>query len=232
MSTQPLRFLLLLFAGWINRQQADIIAYLLEENRALREKLGDKPVRLSKVWRRRLAAKGKVLGRKLLRDVASVATPDTILRWYRKLVADKYDGSKNRAPGPGRPRTKLEIRTKDHRYLIVDRDPLYTKEFRDILSGHGVETLRLPARSPNLNAYAERFVLSIKSECLNHIVPLGVGHLRRAIREFAAHYHFERNHQGIDNELITPMAEPVNENAPIQCRERLVGLLKSYHRAA
>lgn len=111
MTTQPLQFLLLFFAGWINRGQADIIAYLLEENRALRDKLGDKPVRLSKDRRRRLAVKGKVLGRKVLREVASVATPDTILRWYRKLVADKYDGSKNRAPSPGRPRKKQETRT-------------------------------------------------------------------------------------------------------------------------
>ena len=110
MSTEPLRFLLLFFAGWVNRQQADVIDYLREENRALRHKLGDKPVRLSKYWRRRLAVKGRALGRKLLREVASVATPDTILRWYRQLVADKYDGSENRRPGPGRPRKEQEIR--------------------------------------------------------------------------------------------------------------------------
>ena len=111
MSTEPLGFLLLFFAAWVNRQQADVIAYLREENRALRHKLGDKPVRLSKYWRRRIAVKGRALSRKLLREVASVATPDTILRWYRQLVADKYDGSKNRRPGSGRPRKQQQIRT-------------------------------------------------------------------------------------------------------------------------
>jgi transposase InsO family protein len=73
------------------------------------------------------------------------------------------------------------------RYLILDRDPLYTREFRQMLRGAGVKPLLLPARSPNLNAYAERFVLSIKSECLDRIVPLGEGHLRRAIGEYLAH---------------------------------------------
>jgi transposase InsO family protein len=121
---------------------------------------------------------------------------------------------------------------KDHRYFIVDRDPLFTKELRGILKVHGVKTVRLPARSPNLNAYAERFVLTNKSECLNHIVPLGERHLRRAVSQFVEHYHVERNHQGLDNELIVPSAEPVNENAPVECRERLGGLLKHYHRAA
>jgi len=121
---------------------------------------------------------------------------------------------------------------KGYRYFIVDRDPLFTKDFRGILKDSGVKTVRLPARSPNLNAFAERFVLTIKSECLNHIVPLGLRHLRRTVREFVEHYHLERNHQGLDNRLITPLAAPVNDNAPIVCRERLGGLLKHYFRAA
>jgi putative transposase len=121
---------------------------------------------------------------------------------------------------------------KDHRYFIVDRDPLFTKKFRGILKDHGVKTVRLPARSPNLNAYAERFVLTIKTECLNHIVPLGERHLRRAVRQFAEHYHLERNHQGLDNALIMRTAEPANQNAPIVCRERLGGFLKHYSRGA
>jgi hypothetical protein len=121
---------------------------------------------------------------------------------------------------------------KDHRYVIPDRDPLYTKQFRSILESSGEKTVRLPARSPDPNAYAERFVLSIKSECLNHIVPLGVGDLRRAVAHFVEHYHFERNHQGLDNNLIVPQAQPVNENAPVKCRERLGGLLKHYVRTA
>jgi len=90
------------------------------------------------------------------------------------------------------------------RYMILDRDPLFTKGFRDILRGSGVEPLRLPARSPNLNAYAERFVLSIKSECLDKVVPLGERHLRHAIREYVDHYHGERHHQGLASSIITP----------------------------
>jgi len=355
-SAQPLQFLLLVFAGWVNRRQTEVIDYLKEENRVLREKLGNKPIRLNRDQRRRLAVKGKVLGRKCLRGIASVATPDTILRWYRKLVADKYDGSSRRRTG--RPRTQQDIRAlvvqmardnprwgytrirgalhnlglelgrntikrillehglepapergkrmpwktflkahwghiaaadfftvealtlvglvryhvlfvmdlatrrvqivgiahnpggrwmaqvarnlvdvfdgflKDHRIFIVDRDPLFTQEFRGILADRGVKTVRLPARSPNLNAYAERFVLTIKSECLNRIVPLGERHLRRAVSQFVEHYHVERNHQGLDNDLIVHSDPPANQNAPIQCRERLGGLLKHYYRAA
>ncbi len=75
-------------------------------------------------------------------------------------------------------------------------------------------------------------MLSIKSECLNHIVPLGVRHLRRAVTEFVDNYHTERNHQGLGNELIVPPADPTNENAPVSCRERLGGILKYYHRRA
>src|SRR5262247_162748 len=82
------------------------------------------------------------------------------------------------------------------RYLVLDRDPLYTTAFRRILRDSGVKPLLLPARSPNLNAYAERFVLSAKSECLGRIVPLGEAHLRAAVREFVDHYHEERPHQG------------------------------------
>ena len=81
-------------------------------------------------------------------------------------------------------------------YLILDRDPLYTHEFRAAMKLGGVEVLRLPPSSPNLNAYAERFVLSLRSECLDRIVPLGETHLRRSVHEFVQHYRFERNHQG------------------------------------
>jgi transposase InsO family protein len=80
--------------------------------------------------------------------------------------------------------------------LILDRDPLYTGAFRDLLRGNGVKPLLLPARSPNLNACAERFVGSIKSECLDRIMPLGEKHLRAAVRTFMTHYHEERPHQG------------------------------------
>jgi len=112
------------------------------------------------------------------------------------------------------------------------RDPLYTKEFRQMLRGAGLKPLLLAARSPNLNAYAERLVLSIKSECLDRIVPLGERHLRRAIVEYLAHCHGERNHQGLGNVLFTGLTEPANENGRVQRRERLGGLLNFYHRTA
>ena len=121
---------------------------------------------------------------------------------------------------------------KGKRYLIHDRDPLFTAEFRDSLRGVGVTCIKLPARSPDLNAYAERFVLSIKSECLAKIVPLGERHLRRAVSEFVEHPHVERNHQGLENQLITRRAPPANDNAPVLRRERLGGLLSFYYRRA
>jgi transposase InsO family protein len=121
------------------------------------------------------------------------------------------------------------------RYLIHDRDPLFTDEFRELLHGAGVKCLKLPACSPNLNAYAERFVLSIKSECLDKLVLLGERHVRVAISEYVQHYLFERNHQGLDNQLITtppPAATPANDSLPVARRERLGGLLNFYHRQA
>ena len=103
----PLAFFLLLFSGWVNRHQQAVIDYLLEENRVLRAAHGPRRLCLTDDQRRRLAVKGKVLGRRRLADIAGIVTPDTILRWYRKLVAKKYDGSKTRRPG--RPSTKSDI---------------------------------------------------------------------------------------------------------------------------
>ena len=103
----PLAFFLLLFSGWVNRHQQAVIDYLLEENRVLRAVNGSRRLRLTDDQRRRLAVKGKVLGRRQLAAVAGIVTPDTILRWYRRLVAKKYDGSKTRRPG--RPPTKPDI---------------------------------------------------------------------------------------------------------------------------
>jgi transposase InsO family protein len=356
MNTLQLQFLMLIFAGWVNRGQQDVIEYLLEENRVLREQLGGKRLLFTDRQRRRLAAKAKVIGRKGLFEISTLVTPDTLLRWYRRLISRKYDGSKSRAVG--RPRTAAEIEElilqmarqnstwgytrirgalynlghdigrntikrillengldpaslrgkamswetflKAHwgaiaatdffsvevltrvglvryfvlfvidlktrrveiagivrqpdgewmkqmarnltdcdsgflngaRYLIHDRDPLFTKRFRDILKPSGVETVKLPARSPDLNAYAERFVLSIKSECLAKIIPLGERHLRKAVKEYTEHYHLERNHQGLDNELIEKTSRPINEGSAVECRERLGGILKHYYRRA
>ena len=354
--TQPLQLLLMMFAGWVNRRQLEVIEYLKAENRILREQVGDRRLRFTDDQRRRLAAKGRVLGRRALSQLNGLVTPDTILRWYRELIAKKYDGTARRGtarpvraqdvrqlvvrfakdnpgwgytrirgalhnlghslgrntikrilkehgldPAPSRGRQlpwktflkahfgvtaatdfftveeltltglvrylvlfviDLETRRvqiagivpqpdgrwmkqiarnltdsvdgflKGKRYLIHDRDPLFTDEFRGVLEDAGVTCLRLPARSPNLNAYAERFVLSSKSECLSRIVPLGERHLRIAITEFVDHYHVERNHQGLDNGLITNPAPSANDNSPVVRRERLGGLLNFYFRRA
>ena len=352
----PLRFVLIGLAGWVNEQQRDVIDYLQEENRVLRDQLGNKRLRLSDDQRRRLAVKAKKLGRKALSEVASLVTPDTLLAWHRRLIARKYDGSQRR--GPGRPRVMEQIRelvarlaqengtwgytrirgalanlghqvgrstiartlkerglepaperrrktswqqslqahwevlaaadfftvevwtrtglvrvvvlfvielsprrveisgvstqpegawmtqigrnlsdAEDDflvgkRFLIHDRDPLFTAEFRETLAAAGVESVRLPARSPNLNAYAERFVRTIKESCLERMVLLGEQSLRRATREFLVHYHRERNHQGLDNRLISPGPAGTDLAAPIERRQRLGGMLNYYYRQA
>ena len=121
---------------------------------------------------------------------------------------------------------------RDVRYLILDRDPLYTAAFRRTLKDSGVEGLRLPARSPNLNAYAERFVLSVKSECLGRIVPLGENHLRRAMSAYVSHYHGERHHQGLDGQLVVADGDAGQAEGEVRCRERLGGMLNFYYRDA
>ena len=280
-----LRFLILTAAGWVNRHQEDVIDYLREENRVLREQLGPRPVRLTDAQRRRLAVRGQTLGRRILAQVAGIVTPDTILRWYRRLIAWKYDGSARRRRG--RPITPREVadlvvrmavenppwgytrirgalanlghdiagihpqpygawmeqlariltdpvegclRTAPH--LIHDRDPLYKRVFGEILTGGGVQWIRLPPKSPNLNAYAERFVCSIKEERLSRVVPLGEAHVRQLVHEFIEHYHHERNHQGRDNQLLQRPPPPVNPDADVERRERLGGLLSFYYREA
>jgi transposase InsO family protein len=117
-------------------------------------------------------------------------------------------------------------------HLIVDRDPLYTAHFRSLLQVAGVQLLRLPSRSPNLNAYAERFVRSIKHECLRHVIPLGERHLRAVLRDFVEHYHAERNHQGLDNVIPFPSRRSLPDVGRVQRRQRLGGLLSFYERGA
>ena len=352
----PFRLLLISVAGWLGQQQRDAIDYLREENRVLREQLGGKRLRLNDDQRRRLAAKAKMLGRRILREVATIVTPETLLAWHRKLIAQKYDGSGKR--GPGRPRTRDKIEDlvvrlatenrdwgyrriqgalanlghvvargtvanilKEHglepapernrkttwkefltrhwdliaaadfftvevwtqrglqrfivlffielstrkveiagiasvanglwmsqigrnltdavdgilngkRYLIHDRDPLFTGEFLGILATSGVKSVKLPPRSPNLNAHAERFVRTIKESCLDRMILFGEGSLRKAIHEFVAHYHGERNHQGLGNRLIVPDENQVGNRGAIRRRERLGGMLNYYYRQA
>jgi putative transposase len=331
--------------------------YLAAENRILKAQL-DGRLRLSDAERATLGEIGHRLGRKVLAEVATVARPDTILAWYRKLVARKFDGSEARR-GPGRPRVKREleqlivrmarenrdwgydrivgalanlgfaisdqtvgnvlqrhgllpaperkhtttwatfIRThlallagtdfftaevltlrglvtyyvlffihlesrrvdiagitvhpdepwmkqiarnvtmegsgilRDCRYLLHDRDTKYTQSFRAIIASGQVEPLALPARSPNLNAYAERWVRSVKDECLSKVILFGERSLRRALSEYVEHYHAERNHQGKGNVLLFPRDTIIrHDQQPVQCRGRLGGLLRYYHQDA
>jgi putative transposase len=330
--------------------------YLATENRIIKAQLKGR-LKLSDAERKALGEIGHRLGRKGLADVATIARPDTILGWYRKLVARKFDGSKARR-GPGRPRIKREveeliirmasenrdwgydritgalanlgyeisdqtvgnvlrrhglppaperkrtttwaafIRThlsllagtdfftaevltlrglvtyyvlffihlesrrvdiagltvhpdeawmkqiarnatmedcgvlRDCRYLLHDRDTKFTRSLRAILMSGRVEALALPARSPNLNAYAERWVRSVKEECLCKVILFGERSLRRALSDYVDHFHAERNHQGKGNVLLFPRATDRQREGPVRCRERLGGLLRYYHQEA
>jgi len=89
----PLRFLAVALAGWLSQQQQEVVEFLCEENRVLREQIGNRRLRLNDEQRRRLAVRAKKLGHKLLAEVASIVTPDTLLGWHRKLIARKYDAA-------------------------------------------------------------------------------------------------------------------------------------------
>ena len=345
----PVRFLILALAGWLNRHQQDAVEYLREENRVLREMLGKRRLSFTDRQRRRLAIRGRELGRALLSGIATLVTPDTILAWHRKLIAKRWDYSAKRRPGRPRVRGKiaelvvrmacenprwgytrirgslsnlghtisrgtvanilrekgiepahergkhipwrtflkahweslaavdfftvevaqwgklvtcyvlviLELSTrrveiggvtpephtefmlqagrnltdssggflKGKNLVIMDRDKKYSERFRGLLKDSGTEIVRLPARSPNLNAYCERFVLSIKQECLDRMIFFSEKGLRRAISDYMAHYHQERNHQGLGNRLIEPAPGSSSRTGEVRCRERLGGLL-------
>jgi putative transposase len=349
-----LPLLLMMFSGWVNRRQVAVIEYLQEENRILKERLGGRRVRFTDAERRRLARKAYALGRKVLDELETMVTPDTLM-WYRNLIAQKWNYSHRR--GPGRPRIMstivdlivrmaLENRSwgytriqgalanlghevgrgtiantlreqgidpapergkrtswstflKAHwecvaatdfftvevctarglvtfyvlffinlasrtvkiagatsnpgdawmaqiarnltepdggfltgtRYLILDRDTKYSDAFRNFLAREGIHVIRLPPRSPNLNAFAERFVRSIRSECLNRMIFFGQASLQHAIGHFMAHYHSERNHQGLENRLLRP-PPVIARSQPVRRRQRLGGMLNYYHRAA
>jgi transposase InsO family protein len=355
---QPWHLLACIVAGYAKREQQRVIDYLRTENAILREKLGCRRIRLNDDQRRRLAATGKALGRKLLASVATLVSPDTVLRWHRLLIARKWDYSDRRHKRPGRPQvaqdvqelvvrlatenpawghyrvqgalanfshvlsdrtvanilkrhglepaprrrartswatflkahwdvlaaadfTTVEVWTRrgpvtyyllfvlelatrrvrcaglttnpddswmkqiarnltavddgflgGKRYLLTHRDTKFSAAFRQILSDAGTAAVRLPPRSPNLNAHLERFWRSLREECTNRLMFFGEGMLRRAAREFVEHYHGERNHQGLGNRLIQPAAEVGQRAIQVQSRERLGGLLRYYYRQA
>ena len=118
------------------------------------------------------------------------------------------------------------------KYLIMDRDTKFSEAFCRILKGAGVSCLKLPPRSPNLSPHIERFMRSLKCEALSRLICFGEDSLRRAVTSFLEHYHLERNHQGLDNRIITPGIEVGRADGPIECRKRLGGMLRYYRRRA
>src|SRR5258708_29981980 len=344
-----LAFLLMIFAGWVNRQQLIAIDYLKAENRMLLQRLNGWRLRFTDAERALLARKAKALGRKALLELGTIVTPDTLLRWHRQLIASKFDFSHRRKPGRPRPRgllTALIIRmaTENPRWgytriqgalmnvghtacrgtirnvlkregiepapergsrtpwsvflkahwrtlvaadfftaevwtakglityyvffvidlakrivhiagmttrpndawmmqvgrnltdglagalsgkshLILDRDAKYSRSFRRLIAESGTAVIRLPPRSPNLNAYAERIVRSIKDECLNRMIFVGQASLRRAIGEDMTHYHAERNHQGLRNHLVKGGPTLATPSTVVRRRQRLGGML-------
>jgi transposase InsO family protein len=146
------------------------------------------------------------------------ATPNPNTAWMMQIarnLTDPFDGF-----------------VQGKRFIIVDRDKKYCDAFRAMLRDAGTEPLRLPARSPNLNAWAERFVRSIKEECLGKMILFGERSLNRAIGEYLAHYHGERNHQKLGNKLIKPSKDVGCTAGEIKHRDRLGGMLRYYHRKA
>ena len=124
---------------------------------------------------------------------------------------------------------------KECRYVLHDRDAKFTESFRQTLTTVAVQPLKLPPRSPNLNAFAERWVRSVKHECLSKLILFGEGSLKRALTEFVEHYHAERPHQGKDNVVLFPTEDETNAaatNGSVLCRDRLGGLLRYYCRVA
>ncbi len=119
--------------------------------------------------------------------------------------------------------------------VFHDSDTKFTREFDDVLCGHGIKVRRLRPLSPNLNAFVERWIQSIKRACLNHFIVLGEAHLNYLVQQYVEHYLTERPHQGVDNTLLVPRSPP-DDGVPLQdnvdCHERLGGLLKSYSRRA
>ena len=118
------------------------------------------------------------------------------------------------------------------RYLLMDRDTKFTEAFRHTLKIEGIESVVLPPRSPNLNPHIERFMKSLKTESLDRMIFFGAGMLPNAVRQYLLHYHQERNHQGLANEIIEPGDEVGHGEGQVGCRERLGGLLRYYHRRA
>jgi len=223
---QPWQLFLLILAGWVNRRQQDAIEYLLTENRVLRQKLGKKRILLNDDQRRRLAVKGWIdhpnllffmeLATRRVHLAGLTANPDEA--WMLQVARNVTDAEQGFLYGK--------------RYVLMERDAKFSEAFRITLKEGGVEPVRPPPHSPNLNSTIERFFLSVKEECLERMIFFGVKSLQAATVSFLEHFHAERNHQGIGNQLIVPgnaVGRPAGE---IACRERLGGTLRYYYRKA
>jgi hypothetical protein len=238
----PFRLLLISIAGWMGQQQRYAIDYLREENRVLREQLGGKRLRRTDGQRRRLAARARRLGRRLLREVATIVAP-ILLAWHRKLIANKYDGTRQR--GPGRPRTRDEIEDLVVCMATENRNWGYRRiqgalanlghevarnTIANVLREHGLE----PAPECNRKTTWREFLSRhwVKESCLDWMILFGEGSLRKATHEFVEHYHRERNHQGLSNRLIIPEPSPAGAPGAIRRRQRLGGMLNYYYRQA
>ena len=275
-SVPPLfSFLLLIAAGWVHRHQLIVIEFLQAENRLLKDQLRGKRIRFTDAERALLARKAKAVGRKALLELETIVSPDTLLRWHRRLIAEKWNFVHRRRPGrpgimqgisaliarmaqdnPGwgwvvdivgittRPDERWILQVACNlidlesgamcgkEYLILDRDTKYTDQFRRLIRGSGTNVIRLPPRSPNLNAHTKRFVRSIKSECLNRMIFIGHASLRRAVAEYVDHYYGERNHQGLDNRLIRAVPSSLQGVGMVRRKQRLGGMLNFYCREA
>jgi hypothetical protein len=121
---------------------------------------------------------------------------------------------------------------RDKRYLLMDRDTKYSEAFRHLLEQAAVHCVRLPARSPNLTPHIERFMRTVKDECLHRMIFFGEPSLRKAVHEFLVHYHAERNHQGMANRILEPGQEVGRTTGSIRCRQRLGGMLRYYYHEA
>jgi hypothetical protein len=233
-----------MIASAINERLQRKLDYALEEVRVLKEILraatGKDRLSFTPAQRRRLALAGIELTPKERRECCQIIKPGTILTWFRGLAARKYDSSQRKT---GRPRKARDIRRLVVKMALENlnwgytkiRDPLFTEAFLGILGARGVESVKIPAQSPNCNPHAERFVKTIKYECLNHFIIFGERHLRRLIKEFVEHYMTERFHQGLGGQLIRKQVGPTNDNGAagkVVRRSRLGGMLNYYHREA
>ena len=118
------------------------------------------------------------------------------------------------------------------RYLLMDRDASFSVAFREMLKQGGIKPVRIPPKAPNCNPHIERFMLSLKSECLDRMVLFGQESLNRATREYLEHYHRERNHQGLEGKIVDAGPEFGRVAGRIESKERLGGMLRYYYRAA